>query len=634
MNHFPAISMSLHALSPDKKALSGACADRRIFLPAHKRERLARLILIVFFLFCCGIPGIGSAAQGDTTTAGFIIVTNPPVADFFTNSHYGTSPFMVSFADLSKGDPTSWSWDFGDGSTSHDQNPAHQYRANGIYTVSLTVTNRYGQDTRTIPALITVGDAPVTDFSASPLQGETPLSVHFTGTAGSDVTSWHWDFGDGGTSSVQDPSHTYLRPGVYPVTLEVSNAFGTQKVTKPGLIKTGIAPGAEFVTETREGDPPLTVQFRDFSSGTPTAWSWDFGDGAVSNDKNPVHTFTAFGSYTVSLTVSNPYGADTRVKPSYVAVGPRQESLTPIPQVTVTPASTSGGEGRDTSIIGLIREAKGTTEKNLPTSGIIPPQFMAVAAVLTSLGIVVINILMSSVGAISQFGTHIAKFFADLAGGHAVEKLSEKEIEKRGIAAKKRERHFFGLSASELLIVEVAIFMVACAFIVADRAELTLLMVIIYILVGAISVVLHDFAHRYMMTRHGHDADIQFWGLGTVVMFATAWLYGNAFAQPYRNLADEEAGPEPKPRETGLEMVAGPCMSIILMFLFLALMQLGGIWATAGGIGFTINLITAVYSMMPIGTMDGLAIWRWNRVIFLVLFVPLIAFYFFTYVLV
>ena len=229
---------------------------------------------------------------------------------------------------------------------------------------------------------------------------------------------------------------------------------------------------------------------------------------------------------------------------------------------------------------------------------------------------------------------NIAKFFANLAGGHAVEKVSAKEIEKRGITVKKRERPFFGLSAIEVLIVEVAVFMVACAFILADRADLTLEMVIIYILVGAVSVVLHDFAHRYVMTKHGHEADIQFWGLGTILMFATAWLYGNAFAQPYRNLTDNEGGKEPSARESGLEMIAGPCVSIVLMFLFLALMQFGGIWATAGGIGFTINLITAVYSMIPISTMDGLAIWKWNRVLFLVLFVPLIAFYFFTYVIV
>ena len=187
-------------------------------------------------------------------------------------------------------------------------------------------------------------------------------------------------------------------------------------------------------------------------------------------------------------------------------------------------------------ILGLIREARGTTEKNLPTSGIIPPQFMALAAVITSMGIVLLNILVSNIGMLSQIGTKLAKFFADLIGGHAVEKISAAEIEKRGIVARKLEHRYFGFSAIELVIAEVAIIMIALAFILADRAELTLMTVLIYIAVGAISVILHDFAHRYFATKHGCDADIQFWGLGTIVMFLTAWLYGNAFAQSYRNL--------------------------------------------------------------------------------------------------
>jgi Zn-dependent protease len=230
---------------------------------------------------------------------------------------------------------------------------------------------------------------------------------------------------------------------------------------------------------------------------------------------------------------------------------------------------------------------------------------------------------------ISQFLPKVAKFFADLAGGHAVEKISEKEIEKRGITVRQRERHFFGLSAKEILVIEVAVIMVALAFILADRAMLTLQTVIIYILVGAVSVVLHDFAHRYFATKHGHDADTQFWGLGTVIMFLTGWLYGNAFAQSYRNLVKREG--EDGPRELGIEMVAGPVVSIVLTILFLAMTTLGGVWAIAGSVGFSINLITAVYSLIPIETMDGGAIWKWNRLIYLGLFIPMIGFYFFTY---
>jgi PKD repeat protein/Zn-dependent protease len=517
----------------------------RLLFSGQSPERLIRLILLFALLCCCCIPVMVNAAPANSTLAGYINVINPPVADFFTSSRYGPSPFTVSIVDTSQGSvPMTYHWEFGDGAISTMQNPTHTYLSNGEYTVSLTVTNQYGSDTKTVADFIRAGYPPEANFSASPVYGNNPLTVSFT----------------------------------------------------------------------------------DLSKNTPAEWKWDFDDGATSTAQNPVHTYTQAGIYDVRLKVSNHFGSDALLRTNYI----NASSPAPVPlPVPVTPVKEHAG-----GIVGLIQDAKGTTEKNLPTSGIIPPQFVAVAAVLTSLGIVLINILASSVGALSQIGVNVGKFFANLAGGHAVEKLSAKEIEKRGIAAKKRERHFFGLSAIEILIVEVAVFMVACAFIIADRVDLTLEMVIIYILVGAVSVVLHDFAHRYVMTKHGHEADIQFWGLGTILMFATAWLYGNAFAQPYRNLTDNEGGQEPTPRESGLEMIAGPCMSIILMFFFLALMQFGGIWATAGGIGFTINLITAVYSMIPISTMDGLLIWKWNRALFLVLFVPLIAFYFFTYVIV
>jgi PKD repeat protein len=342
-----------------------------------------------------------------------------------------------------------------------------------------------------------------------------------------------------------------------------------------------------------------------------------------------VHTYTKEGYYTTSLHIANAFGSDSLTRPNHITVG---NSLIPVspdqPEIVTPPAV----EDKPQGIIGLIREARGTTEKNLPTRGFIPPQFMALAAVLTSFGIVLINLLISNIGMLSQIGPKILKFFIDLAGGHAVEELSAQEIGKRGITARQQEQHFFGFSPVEILVIEVAVIMVALAFIIADRAELTLQTVLIYILVGAISVVLHDFAHRYFATRHGHDADTRFWGLGTVIMFLTAWLYGNAFAQSYRNLVNRQG--EDEPREMGIEMVAGPCVSIILMILFLAIIPLGGLFAIAGGVGFSINLITAVYSLMPIATMDGGAIWKWNRTVYLILFLPMIVFYFFTYMIV
>jgi len=224
------------------------------------------------------------------------------------------------------------------------------------------------------------------------------------------------------------------------------------------------------------------------------------------------------------------------------------------------------------------------------------------------------------------------KYLADLVGGHAVEKMGTTEVEKHRIAVQQRERHFLGLSATEIIIIEAAVIMAALAFILADRAELTLQKVLIYIMVGAISVVLHDFVYRYIATKHGYDADSQFWGLGTHIMFLTARLYDNAFARSYRNLVNRQG--EEDPREPGMEMVAGPCVSIVLLVPFLALIPLGDLFALAGSVGFTINLIAAVYSLMPMDTMDGGAIWKWNHGVYLGLFVPMIIFYFYTYIVV
>lgn len=502
-------------------------------------------IQILLFLVIAGLVLIPvSADSGSESGYGYITVTNPPSADFFTSTRYGSAPFMVSFADSSQGyTPMKYHWDFGDGTGSDVQNPTHSYKADGEYTVTLTVSNQYGTDTQTRAAYIGVGNAPVAGFSATP----------------------------------------------------------------------------------REGAFPLTVVFVDRSKNRPTAWEWDFGDGTTSKEKNPSHRYTQAGIYAVSLKVNNNFGSDTLIQPGFINVS------TPVPSTVTVPSiqSTENAGG----IIGLIQQAKGSMDKNLPTASIIPPQFMALAAMLTSLGVVLVQFLITNIGTLSQTGFKAAKFFADLFGGHAVEKVSEKEIEARGIAARKQEQHFLGLSASEVIIVESAVVIVALAFMLADRAELTLEMVLIYMGVGAISVVLHDFAHRYFATRHGCDADIRFWGLGTVIMFVTAWLYGNAFAQSYRNLVNRDGGSSDI-REMGMEMAAGPVISIILMIIFLGMVQFGGLWAVAGGIGFTINLITAVYSLMPISTMDGGAIWKWSRTLYLGLLIPMLAFYIFTFMVV
>ena len=167
------------------------------------------------------------------------IGNDAPVADFTATPTSGTAPLTVTFTDQSTNTPTSWQWDFGDGSTSTQQNPAYKYNNAGTYNVSLTATNNVGSDTKTQNNYITVasgGTAPVADFTATPTSGTAPLTVNFTDQSTNTPTSWQWDFGDGGTSTQQNPSHTYNNAGTYNITLSVSNNYGNDTKTQNDYI--------------------------------------------------------------------------------------------------------------------------------------------------------------------------------------------------------------------------------------------------------------------------------------------------------------------------------------------------------------------------------------------------------------
>ena len=133
-------------------------------------------------------------------TVGFRTAAQSPVANFTGSPLAGCSPLIVNFTDQSTGNPSSWSWDFGNGNTSSLQNPSASYFSPGTYTVKLTVTNLNGSNTLTRTQYITVYESPTINFSASPLSGCYPLHVQFTdlSTAGPGNTnvSWDWDYQD------------------------------------------------------------------------------------------------------------------------------------------------------------------------------------------------------------------------------------------------------------------------------------------------------------------------------------------------------------------------------------------------------------------------------------------------------
>jgi PKD repeat protein len=158
-------------------------------------------------------------------------------ADFTATPTSGTAPLVVTFSDISTGNPTSRSWDFGDGSTATGQTAVKTYPNPGVYTVKLTVTGPSGSDTATKSQFISVTAAPpVADFSATPTSGSAPLAINFSDTSTGNITAWSWNFGDGNSSNAQNPSHTYAAAGTFAVALTVTGPGGSNTKTLTGYI--------------------------------------------------------------------------------------------------------------------------------------------------------------------------------------------------------------------------------------------------------------------------------------------------------------------------------------------------------------------------------------------------------------
>jgi uncharacterized protein (TIGR02145 family) len=177
--------------------------------------------------------------EEDEITILLIPKVEPPVAAFSVDTTSITEGDTVYFTDESTNSPTSWDWDFGDGSTSTEQNPSHTYSSAGSYTVRLTVTNSVGSDSETKTNYITVNSEifkPVAAFTASPTTIIEEGAVQFTDQSTNEPTEWSWDFGDGSTSTEQNPNHSYTNEGTYDVSLTVTNSAGSDSETKTDMI--------------------------------------------------------------------------------------------------------------------------------------------------------------------------------------------------------------------------------------------------------------------------------------------------------------------------------------------------------------------------------------------------------------
>ena len=207
-------------------------------------------------------------AGGITNSAvkeSYINVLSSPVADF----SYGPQPAgineQIQFTDQSTGSPTSWMWEFGDGVTSSLQSPAHAYTAAGTYEVTLMVGNAFGIGQKKVKEIIIVNDKPVANFTGEPTSSQFfPATVTFTDLSTGVVSSWYWEFIREGkvisTSADKNPVITFNDPGIYDVTLTITNNGGKSSVTKTGYITIGtgstihLAPGYNHVSIPRMVD--------------------------------------------------------------------------------------------------------------------------------------------------------------------------------------------------------------------------------------------------------------------------------------------------------------------------------------------------------------------------------------------
>ena len=250
-----------------------------------------------------------------------------------------TIPFNASATSVTA--PATYQWDFGDGTTVTNATPttSHSYSADNTYTVTLRVTDVNGCDSTVKKSILILKPAAL--FTHTIIStGCGTLQVQFTDTSKGFVNAWQWDFGNGATSILQNPSYTYTSPGTYSVTLIVHNTGGcADTITKGGII---IVPGpiGTFSFSPATGCVPLIVTFH-AASGNSNYYTWDFGDGNVITQSSSTmvqHTYLTVINVTPIVLLGNtlPNGSPCELPASNITGA---VTVTSVLVVNVTPPS-------------------------------------------------------------------------------------------------------------------------------------------------------------------------------------------------------------------------------------------------------------------------------------------------------
>jgi len=234
-----------------------------------------------------------------------------------TNASFAYSPTTpgpgqtVQFADTTSENPTSWQWNFDDGSTSNVKNPSHAFLRAGLYTVTLVSSD--GSGSRQGSRTITVASTSLlsTSFTYAPALPSAGQAVQFADTSMGSPASWLWDFGDGMSSTAQNPVHNFAAAGYFNVTLTVANGSESKSMSRSITVAPAAALDARFTYSPISPVEGQAILFTDASIGSPASWLWDFADGTASTSQSTSHTYASPGAHNVSLTVTSGSGSSS-----------------------------------------------------------------------------------------------------------------------------------------------------------------------------------------------------------------------------------------------------------------------------------------------------------------------------------
>jgi PKD repeat protein/glucose/arabinose dehydrogenase len=293
--------------------------------------------------------------EGDTASEEVTVTVGgaanaPPTVEAGADVTSGPAPLAVQF-DATGDDPDGpegdlvYAWDFGDGGASFERRPRHVYMEPGTYTATVTVEDAGGASA-TDTVQITVGDppgnrAPSVDAAALPGSGPAPLEVLFTAEGtdpDGDELTYEWDFGDGSDEATgASVSHTYTAAGTYTATVTASDGNGGTDTAEVQVVvgnpPANQAPTVQAAADPSSGAAPLTVRFSSAArdpDGDPLLYVWSFGDGGQAGGASATHTYGAPGTYTATVTVTDPDGATGTATVQVTVTGVQGLSLPPL----------------------------------------------------------------------------------------------------------------------------------------------------------------------------------------------------------------------------------------------------------------------------------------------------------------